>query len=114
MDSSVTNGPEGPSLLEAIARTVAEAGQFATLGARILHGTQYDQPSVTQAIRQVFENIASGNVEVDEEIMPYIPRSFFPIMTVHQAKGLEFPLVIVDVGSDYERNNPCPAPHEVS
>jgi DNA helicase-2/ATP-dependent DNA helicase PcrA len=102
--------PEGQVYLEAIARTVAEAGQFATLGARILHGTQYDQPSVTQAIRQVFENIASGNVEVDEEIMPYIPRSFFPIMTVHQAKGLEFPLVIVDVGSDYKRNSPAQRP----
>jgi len=36
--------------------------------------------------------------------MPYIPRSFFPIMTVHQAKGLEFPLVIVDVGSDFRGN----------
>src|SRR5258708_34353131 len=65
--------PEGQVYLEAIARTVAEAGQFATLGARILNGTQYDQPSVTQAIRQVFENIASGNVEVDEEIRPYVP-----------------------------------------
>jgi DNA helicase-2/ATP-dependent DNA helicase PcrA len=27
-------------------------------------------------------------------------------MTVHQAKGLEFPLVIVDVGSDYKTNHP--------
>jgi ATP-dependent DNA helicase UvrD/PcrA len=97
--------PEGQVYLEAIARTVAEAGQFASLGARILHGTAYDQPSVTQAIREVFENIAGGNVEVDEEIMPYVPRNFFPIMTVHQAKGLEFPLVIVDVGSDFRTNN---------
>ncbi len=96
--------PEGQVYLEAIARTVAEAGQFATLGARIFHGTVYDQPSVTQALREVFENIASGNVEVDEEIMPYVPRNFFPIMTVHQAKGLEFPLVIVDVGSDFRGN----------
>jgi DNA helicase-2/ATP-dependent DNA helicase PcrA len=96
--------PEGQVYLEAIARTIAEAGQFATLGARIFHGTVYDQPSVTQAIREAFENIANGNVEVDEEIMPYIPRSFFPIMTVHQAKGLEFPLVIVDVGSDFRGN----------
>lgn len=97
--------PEGQIYLEAIVRTVAEAGQFASLGARILHGTVYDQRSVNQAIREVFENIANGNVEVDEEIMPYVPRNFFPIMTVHQAKGLEFPLVIVDVGSDFRTNN---------
>ncbi len=96
--------PEGQVYLEALARTVAEAGQFASIGARILHGTAYDQASVAQAIREVFENIASGNIEVDEEIMPYVPRNFFPIMTVHQAKGLEFPLVIVDVGSDFRGN----------
>src|SRR5262249_50774833 len=30
----------------------------------------------------------------------------FPMMTIHQAKGLEFPLVIVDVSSDYARNSP--------
>lgn len=97
--------PEGQVYLEAIARTVAEAGQFASLGARIFRGTVYDQASVTQAVREVFENIASGNVEVDEEIMPYVPRNFFPIMTVHQAKGLEFPLVVVDVGSDFRMNS---------
>lgn len=97
--------PEGQVYLEAIARTVAEAGQFASLGARLLRGTAYDEPSVTQAIREVFENIANGNVEVDEEIMPYVPRNFFPIMTIHQAKGLEFPLVIVDVGSDFRTNH---------
>ena len=37
--------------------------------------------------------------------MPYVPRNFFPIMTIHQAKGLEFPLVVVDVGSDFKTNN---------
>ena len=98
--------PEGQVYLEAIARTVAEAGQFGVFGSRILHGTNYDQPSVRQAIREIFESIAYGNVEVDEEIMPYVPRSTFPIMTVHQAKGLEFPLVVVDVGSDFRRNHP--------
>jgi DNA helicase-2/ATP-dependent DNA helicase PcrA len=101
---SLQNDPEGQVYLEAIARTVAEAGQFASFGSRILQGSQYDQASVTQAIRQVFETVATGDVEVDEEIMPYVPRSFFPIMTVHQAKGLEFPLVIVDVGSDFRGN----------
>jgi DNA helicase II / ATP-dependent DNA helicase PcrA len=102
---ALQNEPEGQVYLEAITRTIAEAGQFASFGSRILHGTQYDQASVTQAIREVFENIANGNVEVDEEIMPHVPRSYFPIMTIHQAKGLEFPLVIVDIGSDFRTNN---------
>jgi DNA helicase II / ATP-dependent DNA helicase PcrA len=100
--------PEGQVYLEALARTVAEAGQFSAFHGLIRHGAgQYDQASVVHAIRGVFENIADENVEVDEEIMPYVPRSYFPIMTIHQAKGLEFPLVIVDVGSDFSRNHPA-------
>ena len=37
--------------------------------------------------------------------MPHVPRNRLPIMTIHQAKGLEFPLVIVDVSSDYTTNH---------
>ncbi len=99
--------PEGQVYLEALARTVSEAGQFSPYGARILHRQGvHDQNSVRAIIREVFENVANGEVEVDEEIMPYVPRSYFPVMTIHQAKGLEFPLVIVDVGSDFKTNNP--------
>lgn len=98
--------PEGQVYLEAIARTIAEAGQMASYGSRILWGTGvHDRNSVQEAIRVVFESIANESVDVDEEIMPYIPRNYFPIMTIHQAKGLEFPLVIVDVGSDFRTNH---------
>jgi DNA helicase-2/ATP-dependent DNA helicase PcrA len=44
-------------------------------------------------IRPIFEPIASGSIDIDEEIMPYVPRAFFPMMTIHRAKGLEFPIV---------------------
>ena len=37
--------------------------------------------------------------------MPHVPQSHFPFMTIHQAKGLEYPLVIVDVASDYKINH---------
>jgi DNA helicase-2/ATP-dependent DNA helicase PcrA len=97
--------PEGQIYVETIARTIVEASQVSTYRSAILSGTSYDDQSVQNAIREVFEPIAEGGVDVDEEIMPYVPRSVFPIMTIHQAKGLEFPLVIVDVGSDYATNH---------
>ena len=37
--------------------------------------------------------------------MPSVPRNMLNMMTIHQAKGLEFPLTIVDVASDYRQNN---------
>lgn len=94
--------PEGQVYLEAIARIIAEASQVSQYRSSIRHGTAYDTYSVKDAIREIFEPIAEGEADVDEEIMPYVPKSVFPIMTIHQAKGLEFPLVIVDVGSDYK------------
>ncbi len=98
--------------LEAVTRTVSEVGQMASYRAQILYGTggHHDTNSIREALREVFESIATGSIDIDEEIMPHVPRSYFPIMTVHQAKGLEFPLVIVDVGSDYQRNHAAQRP----
>lgn len=93
--------PEGQVYLEAISRAISEAAQISTYRSSILHGTAFDNQAIHELIREVFEPIAVGDVEVDEEIMPYVPHSNFPIMTIHQAKGLEFPLVIIDAGSDY-------------
>lgn len=99
--------PEGQVYLEAITRTIAEAGQMSSYGARLVFDPpQHQTNSVREAIRTIFEPIAQGAIEIDEEIMPYVPRNYFPIMTIHQAKGLEFPLVIVDVGSDFSTNHP--------
>ncbi|MCA9029962.1 MAG: DEAD/DEAH box helicase [Planctomycetaceae bacterium] len=99
--------PEGQVYLEAISRCVAQAATFSSYRSQILNGQGiHDENSVKKAIQDIFAPIAESAVEVDEEIMPHIPRNRFPIMTIHQSKGLEFPLVIVDVASDYKRNHP--------
>lgn len=99
------NDPEGQVYLEALARTIAEAGQISAYNSNIFLSPPHSVNSVKHAIREIFESIADDSADVNEEIMPYVPRSVFPIMTIHQAKGLEYPLVIVDVGSDYRTNH---------
>lgn len=98
--------PEGQVYLEAVTRAANEVGQIGSYRARLVFGLGvHDNNSVKEAIRGVFEGLAAEEVEVDEEIMPYVPRSYFPMMTIHQVKGLEFPMTIVDVGSDYSRDH---------
>lgn len=99
--------PEGQVYLEAVSRCIAQAATFSPYRSTIHRGHGvHDDNSVKAAIRDILAPIAESSVDVDEEIMPHVPRSRFPMMTIHQAKGLEFPLVIVDVASDYTRNHP--------
>jgi DNA helicase-2/ATP-dependent DNA helicase PcrA len=49
--------------------------------------------------------IADGTAKVDEELMESFPRDRLSILSIHQSKGLEFPLVIVDVGADFRTNH---------
>jgi DNA helicase-2/ATP-dependent DNA helicase PcrA len=97
--------PEGHVYLEAISRCVAQAATFSPYRSAVLHGRgRHDDRSVLRAIMDIMVPLAEKDVKVDEEIMPHVPRNRLPIMTIHQAKGLEFPLVVVDVASDYTAN----------
>lgn len=101
------NDPEGQVYLEAVSRCIAQAATFSSYRSTILHGQKaHDDTSVGRAIADIMVPLSENDVEVDEEIMPHVPRNRLPIMTIHQAKGLEFPLVIVDIASDYTRNHP--------
>ena len=54
-----------------------------------------------QLIRDFLAPIAGGLAGVNEEIIDAFPRDKLPVLSIHQAKGLEFPLSIVDVGSGF-------------
>jgi DNA helicase-2/ATP-dependent DNA helicase PcrA len=97
--------PEGQVYLEAISRCASQAATFSAYRGLILREQPHRERSIWLAVRDMLAPIAEDLVDVDEDIMPSVPRDRLNIMTIHQAKGLEFPLVIVDVASDYTRNH---------
>ena len=99
--------PEGQVHLEAVSRAIAQSASFSRYRANVLSGLpgHLDRASVESALRDIFAPIAESAIEVDEDILPSVPRDRFSLMTIHQAKGLEFPLVIVDVSSDFRTNH---------
>lgn len=98
--------------LEAIARIIANAGMASPYAMQLLQNTtkrnqgNHVHLSRLSLIRDALLPIAENEIDVDEDIMPSVPRDHLQFMTIHQAKGLEFPFVIVDVGSQFSRNHP--------
>jgi len=103
--------PEHQVWLEAITRIVGSVGMASAYGMQLLQNTasinqgQHVRQSRLSVIRDALLPIAEDEVEVDEDIMPSVPRDRLQAMTIHQAKGLEFPLVVVDVGSHFNSNH---------
>jgi len=61
--------------------------------------------SVGHLLQYFLAPIASGAIGVDEELIESFPRDRLNILSIHQSKGLEFPMVIVDVGCDFRSNH---------
>lgn len=92
--------------LEAITRSTNDSVLFSSYGSEIIFESEHPATdraffSVQEIIWNILVPIATGVVELDEELFETLPEDRINIMSIHQAKGLEFPLVIVDVGSDF-------------
>ncbi|GAB6056481.1 hypothetical protein JCM15415_17970 [Methanobacterium movens] len=99
---------EGLVYLEAVTRTVAQTGLFSSFGGEIIFDSkipELEQKSIEDAIWNIMVPLATGAIEVDENLLDTLPSNRISIMSVHQAKGLEFPLVVVDVGSEFRVNH---------
>lgn len=96
---------EGLVYLEAITQTITQTGFFNKFSAQIYFDSyKSEKNSVEEAIWNIFIPIATGGVSIDENLLETLPPNRINIMSIHQSKGLEFPLVIVDVGSRFKKN----------
>jgi DNA helicase-2/ATP-dependent DNA helicase PcrA len=97
--------PEHQVYLEAITRAIAQAASFSKYRSKIAFIDPHYDNSRKSLLFDVFSPLAEDLIEVDEDILTAVPRDRLNVMTIHQAKGLEFPLVIVDVGSQLKSNH---------
>ena len=97
---------EGIVYLEAITQTITQTGFFNKYSSNIIFDPEHikEKESVEEALWNIFIPIATGGVKIDEALLETLPKDRINIMSIHQSKGLEFPLVIVDVGSKFKKN----------
>lgn len=97
---------EGIVYLEAITQTITQTGFFNRYSGHIHFDTPENmEESIREAVHNIFIPIATGGVEIDETLLETLPNDRINIMSIHQSKGLEFPLVIVDVGTRFKKND---------
>jgi DNA helicase II / ATP-dependent DNA helicase PcrA len=99
---------EGQIYLEVFTRQLGACEQVGKFKGRLVHdpsNKDLSDASVKELLRDFLGPIASGTVQVDEELIEAFPRDRLSVLSIHQSKGLEFPITIVDVGSDFKTNH---------
>lgn len=103
---SMQNDIEGMVYLEAISRTISQTALFSNYEGNIdFRNSTNEEKSIKEAIWNIFVPLATSAIDIDEDLLENLPKNRLNIMSIHQSKGLEFPLVIVDVGSEFNSNN---------
>ena len=97
---------EGIVYLEAITKSITQTGFFNDYHSTISFKTPHqERASVLEAIWNIFIPLSTGGVSIDESLLETLPDNRVNVLSIHQSKGLEFPLVIVDVGSRFKTND---------
>ena len=97
---------EGIVYLEAITKSITQTGFFSKYYSNIsFKNKDSERDSILEAIWNIFIPLATGGIQIDETLLETLPNDRINILSIHQSKGLEFPLVIVDVGSKFNDSN---------
>lgn len=97
---------EGIVYLEAITQSITQTGFFNDYHSNISFRTQkQERESILEAIWNIFIPLSTGGIQIDESLLETLPDNRINVLSIHQSKGLEFPLVIVDVGSRFKQND---------
>ena len=97
---------EGIVYLQAITKSITQTGFFSKYHSNISFINKHEEKeSVLESIWNIFIPLASGGIQIDETLLDTLPEDRINVLSIHQSKGLEFPLVIVDVGSKFKDNN---------
>jgi DNA helicase-2/ATP-dependent DNA helicase PcrA len=97
--------------LEAVARQIGVLSDIGSYNGQILYDRENGRPtsrekkSIQEAIRDGVLPVLDGSVELEEDLLPVFPRDRIAVLSIHQSKGLEFPVVIVDVGAAFKINH---------
>ena len=98
----------GLAYLELITRAVEQSAMIEPLSGIINVGPGNEgikNLSIKDIIWDILVPLATNSVDINEDLLETVPSDRINILSIHQSKGLEFPLVIVDVGSDFKINH---------
>lgn len=97
---------EGIVYLQAITKSITQTGFFSKYHSNISFKTKKEEEeSILEAIWNIFIPLATGGIQIDESLLETLPEDRVNVLSIHQSKGLEFPMVIVDVGSKFKDND---------
>ena len=98
---------EGCTYLEVLTRTVQQSSIFNPAVASLEIGEWGIAKTSLHRLHILFITpILNSSLDIDEGLFDTLPDGdLLDIMTIHQSKGLEFPITVVDVGSDFKTNH---------
>ena len=102
------DSPEGQVCLEVFVRQTRACEELGGFRGRVVHDStnpELSTASIRALLTDFIRPIVSGLVQIDDAMMESFPRDRLSVMSIHQSKGLQFPLTIVDISSDFARNH---------